>query len=58
MVGCSGKALKYEDPFNNPLVGGKAGGENSFVRMCGKLFRLAPVTGVSRLIGGSDLLFF
>lgn len=39
-----GKALKYEDPFNNPLVGGKAGGENSFVRMCGKLFRLAPVT--------------
>jgi hypothetical protein len=44
MVGCSGKALKYEDPFNNPLVGGKAGGENSFVRMCGKLFRLAPVT--------------
>ncbi|KAG0566381.1 hypothetical protein KC19_7G059700 [Ceratodon purpureus] len=39
-----GKALKYEDPFNNPLVGGKAGGENSIVRMCGKFFRLAPVT--------------
>ena len=44
MVGSSGKALKYEDPFNNPLVGGKAGGENSIVRMCGKFFRLAPVT--------------
>lgn len=39
-----GRPLKYEDPFNNPLVGGKAGGKNSVVRMYGKLFRVAPVT--------------
>lgn len=38
----SSKPLKYEDPFNNPLV--KAGKNNSTVEMCGKVFRLAPVT--------------
>ncbi|PKI71700.1 hypothetical protein CRG98_007922 [Punica granatum] len=34
--------LKYEDPFNNPLV--KVGKKNSTVEMCGKVYRLAPVT--------------
>ncbi|KAL3505514.1 hypothetical protein ACH5RR_035355 [Cinchona calisaya] len=34
--------LKYEDPFNNPMV--KVGKSNSTVEMCGKLYRLAPVT--------------
>lgn len=34
--------MKYEDPFNNPLV--LVGKKNPIVRMCGKLFRLAPVT--------------
>ncbi|XP_074286712.1 protein MULTIPLE CHLOROPLAST DIVISION SITE 1 isoform X2 [Silene latifolia] len=36
------KPLKYEDPFNNPLV--KAGNGNSTVEMCGKVYRMAPVT--------------
>ncbi|KAH9624921.1 hypothetical protein KSS87_004197 [Heliosperma pusillum] len=36
------KPLKYEDPFNNPLV--KVGKGNSSVEMCGKVYRLAPVT--------------
>ncbi|XP_021902810.1 protein MULTIPLE CHLOROPLAST DIVISION SITE 1 [Carica papaya] len=36
------KPLKYEDPFNNPLV--KVGKSNSTVEMCGKVYRLAPVT--------------
>lgn len=36
-----GRPLKYEDPFNNPLVGGE---KNSVVRMYGKLFRVTPVT--------------
>ncbi|XP_039049367.1 protein MULTIPLE CHLOROPLAST DIVISION SITE 1-like isoform X2 [Hibiscus syriacus] len=34
--------LKYDDPFNNPLV--KVGKSNSTVEMCGKQYRLAPVT--------------
>ncbi|KAK6939191.1 hypothetical protein RJ641_028722 [Dillenia turbinata] len=34
--------LKYEDPFNNPLVKVKNG--NSTVEMCGKVYKLAPVT--------------
>ncbi|XP_027148462.1 protein MULTIPLE CHLOROPLAST DIVISION SITE 1 [Coffea eugenioides] len=34
--------LKYEDPFNNPMV--KIGKSNSTIEMCGKVFRLAPVT--------------
>ncbi|PQQ11227.1 protein MULTIPLE CHLOROPLAST DIVISION SITE 1 isoform X1 [Prunus yedoensis var. nudiflora] len=34
--------LKYDDPFNNPLV--KVGKGNSTVEMCGKVYRLAPVT--------------
>ncbi|KAI9398795.1 hypothetical protein POPTR_002G006300v4 [Populus trichocarpa] len=34
--------LKYEDPFNNPLV--KVSKSNSTVEMCGKVYRLAPVT--------------
>eukprot|EP00257_Ricinus_communis_P014844 XP_015572618.1 protein MULTIPLE CHLOROPLAST DIVISION SITE 1 isoform X1 [Ricinus communis] len=34
--------LKYDDPFNNPLV--KVGKSNSTVEMCGKVYRLAPVT--------------
>ncbi|KAG5542728.1 hypothetical protein RHGRI_015744 [Rhododendron griersonianum] len=34
--------LKYEDPFNNPLV--KVGKSDSTVEMCGKVYRLAPVT--------------
>ncbi|XVE69563.1 hypothetical protein DITRI_Ditri10aG0001400 [Diplodiscus trichospermus] len=36
------RPLKYDDPFNNPLV--KVGKSNSTVEMCGKLYRLAPVT--------------
>ncbi|XP_021283900.1 protein MULTIPLE CHLOROPLAST DIVISION SITE 1 isoform X2 [Herrania umbratica] len=36
------RPLKYEDPFNNPFV--KVGKSNSTVEMCGKLYRLAPVT--------------
>ncbi|TXG51888.1 hypothetical protein EZV62_021057 [Acer yangbiense] len=36
------RPLKYEDPFNNPLV--KVGKNNSTVEMCGKVYRLAPVT--------------
>lgn len=36
------KPLKYEDPFNNPLV--KVGKGNSTVEMCGKVYRLAPIT--------------
>ncbi|KAL0366509.1 UNVERIFIED_CONTAM: protein MULTIPLE CHLOROPLAST DIVISION SITE 1 [Sesamum radiatum] len=34
--------LKYEDPFNNPMV--KVSKSNSTVEMCGKVYRLAPVT--------------
>ncbi|KAG9442535.1 hypothetical protein H6P81_018389 [Aristolochia fimbriata] len=34
--------LKYDDPFNNPLV--KVSKSNSTVEMCGKVYRLAPVT--------------
>ncbi|KAL8491533.1 hypothetical protein ACS0TY_023225 [Phlomoides rotata] len=33
--------LKYEDPFNNPMV--KVSKNNSTVEMCGKVYRLAPV---------------
>ncbi|XP_058098250.1 protein MULTIPLE CHLOROPLAST DIVISION SITE 1 isoform X2 [Magnolia sinica] len=36
------RPLKYEDPFDNPLV--KVGKSNSTVEMCGKVYRLAPVT--------------
>ncbi|KAJ4825265.1 hypothetical protein Tsubulata_038551 [Turnera subulata] len=36
------KPLKYEDPFNNPFV--KVGKSDSTVEMCGKVYRLAPVT--------------
>ncbi|XP_031270196.1 protein MULTIPLE CHLOROPLAST DIVISION SITE 1 [Pistacia vera] len=36
------RPLKYEDPFNNPMV--KVGKGNSTVEMCGKVYRLAPVT--------------
>ncbi|KAK9740194.1 hypothetical protein RND81_03G018100 [Saponaria officinalis] len=36
------KPLQYDDPFNNPLV--KVGNGNSTVEMCGKVYRLAPVT--------------
>ncbi|XP_028775470.1 protein MULTIPLE CHLOROPLAST DIVISION SITE 1-like [Neltuma alba] len=36
------RPLKYEDPFNNPLV--KVSKGKSTVEMCGKLYRLAPVT--------------
>ncbi|XAR61512.1 hypothetical protein NMG60_11015957 [Bertholletia excelsa] len=35
-------SLKYEDPFNNPLV--KVGKSSSTVEMCGKVYHLAPVT--------------
>lgn len=38
----SSKPLKYEDPFNNPLV--KVRKSGSTVEMCGKVYRLAPVT--------------
>ncbi|XP_020584966.1 protein MULTIPLE CHLOROPLAST DIVISION SITE 1 [Phalaenopsis equestris] len=34
--------LKYEDPFNNPQV--KIQKNNSKIEMCGKVYRLAPVT--------------
>ncbi|KAL3693337.1 hypothetical protein R1sor_006988 [Riccia sorocarpa] len=40
--GADSELLKYEDPFNNPLV--KMGTKNPIVKMCGKMFRLAPVT--------------
>ncbi|XP_041017790.1 protein MULTIPLE CHLOROPLAST DIVISION SITE 1 [Juglans microcarpa x Juglans regia] len=36
------RPLKYEDPFNNPLV--KVGKGNSTIEVCGKVYRLAPVT--------------
>ncbi|XP_015884126.1 protein MULTIPLE CHLOROPLAST DIVISION SITE 1 [Ziziphus jujuba] len=36
------RPLKYDDPFDNPLV--KVGKNNSTVEMCGKVYRLAPVT--------------
>lgn len=36
------KLLKYDDPFNNPLV--KVGKGNSTIEMCGKVYRLAQVT--------------
>ncbi|XP_062101397.1 protein MULTIPLE CHLOROPLAST DIVISION SITE 1 [Humulus lupulus] len=36
------RPLKYDDPFNNPMV--KVGKGNSTVEMCGKVYRLAPVT--------------
>ncbi|XP_052298368.1 protein MULTIPLE CHLOROPLAST DIVISION SITE 1 isoform X1 [Citrus sinensis] len=38
----SSRPLKYEDPFNNPLV--KVGKSNSTMEMCGKVYRLAPIT--------------
>ncbi|KAF6154287.1 hypothetical protein GIB67_026743 [Kingdonia uniflora] len=40
------KPLKYDDPFNNPLV--KISENNSSVEMCGKVYRLAPVTLTER----------
>lgn len=36
------KSLNYEDPFNNPFV--KLGKGSSTVEMCGKVYKLAPVT--------------
>ncbi|KAI4339969.1 hypothetical protein MLD38_024851 [Melastoma candidum] len=36
------RPLKYEDPFNNPLI--KAGKRDSTLEMCGKVYRLAPTT--------------
>ncbi|KAK3427338.1 protein MULTIPLE CHLOROPLAST DIVISION SITE 1 isoform X2 [Eucalyptus grandis] len=36
------RPLKYDDPFNNPLV--KVGKRDSTLEMCGKVYRLAPVT--------------
>ncbi|OVA00657.1 hypothetical protein BVC80_9085g68 [Macleaya cordata] len=36
------RPLKYDDPFNNPLV--KVSKNSSSVEMCGKVYRLAPVT--------------
>ncbi|CAH1435247.1 unnamed protein product [Lactuca virosa] len=36
------KTPMYDDPFNNPLV--KISKNNSSVEMCGKVYRLAPVT--------------
>ncbi|KAI6703257.1 hypothetical protein NL676_012393 [Syzygium grande] len=36
------RPLKYDDPFNNPLV--KVGMSNLTLEMCGKVYRLAPVT--------------
>ncbi|KAH7280970.1 hypothetical protein KP509_36G023000 [Ceratopteris richardii] len=36
------KPLKYEDPFNNPMV--KIDDKNTVVKMHGKAFRLQPVT--------------
>ncbi|KAI5063285.1 hypothetical protein GOP47_0021832 [Adiantum capillus-veneris] len=38
----SSRPLKYEDPFNNPMV--KVGEKNAVVKMYGKAFRLQPVT--------------
>ncbi|XP_013586497.1 PREDICTED: uncharacterized protein LOC106295206 isoform X1 [Brassica oleracea var. oleracea] len=40
--GISSKAMNYEDPFNNPFV--KVGKGSSTVEMCGKVYKLAPVT--------------
>ncbi|KAG2319635.1 hypothetical protein Bca52824_012848 [Brassica carinata] len=40
------KALNYEDPFNNPFV--KLGKGSSTVEMCGKVYKLAPVTLTER----------
>ena len=34
--------MKYDDPFNNPLV--KVSKGNSTVEMCGKVYRMAPIT--------------
>lgn len=34
--------LMYDDPFNNPMV--KVSKNNSSVEMCGKVYRLSPVT--------------
>lgn len=36
------KGVKYEDPFNNPMV--KEGKSDSTVEMCGKVYRVAAVT--------------
>ncbi|KAF3784636.1 hypothetical protein EJ110_NYTH28833 [Nymphaea thermarum] len=36
------RPLKYDDPFDNPLV--KISKSTSSVKMCGKIYRLAPVT--------------
>ncbi|CAH8332971.1 unnamed protein product [Eruca vesicaria subsp. sativa] len=36
------KGMNYEDPFNNPFV--KLGKGSSTVEMCGKVYKLAPVT--------------
>ncbi|KAJ0257487.1 Protein MULTIPLE CHLOROPLAST DIVISION SITE 1 [Hirschfeldia incana] len=36
------KSLNYEDPFNNPFV--KLGKGSTTVEMCGKVYKLAPVT--------------
>ncbi|XP_010539778.1 PREDICTED: protein MULTIPLE CHLOROPLAST DIVISION SITE 1 isoform X2 [Tarenaya hassleriana] len=36
------KPLRYDDPFNNPFV--KIGKSSSTVEMCGKVYKLAPVT--------------
>ncbi|KAM0945198.1 putative protein MULTIPLE CHLOROPLAST DIVISION SITE 1 [Dioscorea sansibarensis] len=36
------KPLRYDDPFNNPLV--KVGKSDSTIEMFGKVYRLAPVT--------------
>lgn len=36
------KALKYDDPFNNPLV--KKGRSGETLEICGKAYRFAPVT--------------
>ncbi|KAJ0247723.1 Protein MULTIPLE CHLOROPLAST DIVISION SITE 1 [Hirschfeldia incana] len=36
------KGFNYEDPFNNPFV--KVGKGSSTVEMCGKVYKLAPVT--------------
>lgn len=38
----SSTPLKYDDPFNNPLV--KVGKGDSTIEMCGKVYGLAPVT--------------
>ncbi|KAL9688267.1 hypothetical protein QQ045_032687 [Rhodiola kirilowii] len=36
------KPLQYDDPFDNPYV--KVGKQKSTVEMCGKVYRLAPVS--------------